>query len=188
MQKRRAPAGQGACLCGGQRPLTAAYCRRGPVTGLRPSVVSVSCPVFAHKKPLRSGQSRRNGGVCGAPCRIRTDDPRFTRAVLWPTELRRHVCCTGYRPRMRACFRMLDKGSPRTPGGKNRPGPGRIRNRASSCRASCCCYCLASIAACTNCSNGVWALSPLPHCLPSTKTLGVPVMPATWASRVVCFT
>ena len=24
----------------------------------------------------------------GAPCRIRTDDPRFTRAVLWPTELR----------------------------------------------------------------------------------------------------
>ena len=28
--------------------------------------------------------------VSGAPCRIRTDDPRFTRAVLWPTELRRH--------------------------------------------------------------------------------------------------
>ena len=27
----------------------------------------------------------------GAPCRIRTDDPRFTRAVLWPTELRRRT-------------------------------------------------------------------------------------------------
>jgi hypothetical protein len=26
-----------------------------------------------------------------APCRIRTDDPRFTRAVLWPTELRRRA-------------------------------------------------------------------------------------------------
>ena len=26
--------------------------------------------------------------LSGAPCRIRTDDPRFTRAVLWPTELR----------------------------------------------------------------------------------------------------
>lgn len=49
----------------------------------------------------------------GASCRIRTDDPRFTRAVLWPTELRRHA------PRLpdgsgtrRAA---LDKVSPRTP-------------------------------------------------------------------------
>lgn len=34
-------------------------------------------------------QSRIVGSFRGAPCRIRTDDPRFTRAVLWPTELRR---------------------------------------------------------------------------------------------------
>ena len=27
----------------------------------------------------------------GASCQIRTDDPRFTRAMLWPTELRRRI-------------------------------------------------------------------------------------------------
>lgn len=31
------------------------------------------------------------GSFLRAPCRIRTDDPRFTRAVLWPTELRRRI-------------------------------------------------------------------------------------------------
>ncbi len=30
-------------------------------------------------------------GSIGAPCRIRTGDPLFTRQVLWPTELRRRV-------------------------------------------------------------------------------------------------
>lgn len=34
---------------------------------------------------------QREGGKRRAPCRIRTDDPRFTRAVLWPTELRRRA-------------------------------------------------------------------------------------------------
>ena len=56
------------------------------------------------QKPLQSGQNRRNGGGGGAPCRIRTDDPRFTRAVLWPTELRRHAPKT-----------TLDKVSPDPP-------------------------------------------------------------------------
>ncbi len=35
------------------------------------------------QKPQVSDAWRR------APCRVRTDDPRFTRAVLWPAELRR---------------------------------------------------------------------------------------------------
>ncbi len=81
--------------------------------------VSVSCPVLAHEKPLRSGQNRRKGGVLGAPCRIRTDDPRFTRAVLWPTELRRHSCAARCLAAKRAGAWTLDKVSPRTPGGKN---------------------------------------------------------------------
>src|SRR3954454_1095844 len=41
--------------------------------------------------PCGSRFARRNRPLTGhfrrAPCRIRTDDPRFTRAVLWPTEL-----------------------------------------------------------------------------------------------------
>ena len=36
----------------------------------------------------------------GASCRIQTDDPRFTRAVLWPTELRRRTL-TGCAPERR---------------------------------------------------------------------------------------
>ena len=43
-------------------------------------------------KHVGDGFNRRNRALTSyfrrAPCRIRTDDPRFTRAVLWPTELR----------------------------------------------------------------------------------------------------
>src|SRR6478672_4988424 len=44
------------------------------------------------------------------------------------------------------------------------------------------------MAACRKSGNGVWALSPLPHCLPSTNTVGVPVTPMAAASLVVNFT
>src|SRR6476660_2898333 len=44
------------------------------------------------------------------------------------------------------------------------------------------------MAACRKSGNGVWALSPLPHCLPSTNTVGVPVTPIAAASLVVNFT
>jgi len=75
--------------------------------------------------------------------------------------------------------------------------PGTIRGRAINLwpltarlqrHVPLCGYFLASIAACRYWSNGVWALSPTPHCLPSTNTVGVPVMPITVASWVVCFT
>ena len=40
------------------------------------------------RKPLLIGRTDQKG-FRGAPCRIRTGDPLFTRQVLWPTELRR---------------------------------------------------------------------------------------------------
>lgn len=38
--------------------------------------------------PDNVGHSRKSNG---AASQIRTEDPRFTRAVLWPTELKRHI-------------------------------------------------------------------------------------------------
>ena len=49
---------------------------------------------------LGRGNQPLTGYFRRAPCRIRTDDPRFTRAVLWPTELK------GRAPEYRA-FRLL---------------------------------------------------------------------------------
>lgn len=40
-------------------------------------------------RPVTSKVTGRSVDPVRAPCRVRTDDPRFTRAVLWPAELRR---------------------------------------------------------------------------------------------------
>ena len=74
-------------------------------------------PCFQDKKTPPFQAKSWNGGVRGAPCRIRTDDPRFTRAVLWPTELRRRAPW-GMRPK------ALDKVSP-TPAGRKNAKAGR---------------------------------------------------------------
>ena len=56
-----------------------------PLFGERPRFVLLAGP------PRELAQkSEIVGSFVRAPCRIRTDDPRFTRAVLWPTELRGH--------------------------------------------------------------------------------------------------
>ena len=67
---------------------------------------------------------------------IRTHDPRFTRAVLWPSELRRHWATASYRRRsLSFCF-VLWLGSRATysADGHARSGgqqaPGRCRDRA----------------------------------------------------------
>ncbi len=55
---------------------------------------SISSPVMPRwPRTTGIGSGRADGAVTvnGASCRIRTDDPRFTRAVLWPTELRRRA-------------------------------------------------------------------------------------------------
>ena len=74
--------------------LTGCDLRGSDLSGIDPATVTLDRAIIT----LRAGRDDRRGdgsgpagGVTGAPYRIRTDDPLFTRQVLWPTELRRRA-------------------------------------------------------------------------------------------------
>ena len=66
----------------------------GSRTGTRRTLILVSLwcvKVQMHALEPHCRTKTAGQDLSGASCRIRTDDPRFTRAVLWPTELRRRA-------------------------------------------------------------------------------------------------
>lgn len=77
------------------RPTARACCMTTlQVPGHTAKIVLPTGPVAKGAPPLLCQPEDWLGGVTSAPGRVRTDDPRFTKPVLLPTELQGRVLCT----------------------------------------------------------------------------------------------
>lgn len=138
----------------------------------RASVLSAcSGSKTAHEKPSHSGVIPDQEGFRGAPCRIRTGDPLFTRQVLWPAELRGRRRPKPANRRRRASQKAntataLVKVSPERPFARNQ----RRVPRGTGAGKTETGYLVASIAASTAAVKSLGLVSS-----PLTYTVGVPL-------------